>query len=560
MRSLLARLSITHRIVLINVLGTVFSTVAIVSLVLGIIQGSLAEQAVAQQKSNMRVFQEVLRAKGGGEARITDGKLAWGNYVVDDNHEVVDTLRQAMGIGATIFKEDVRVSTNVVNTEGKRGVGTKFKDGPVKDLVYRDGKPYDGEADVIGTPYLLRYEPLRDAGGKIIGAMVVGMPKSTFFKMLEDIRLPVIGVSAAIGAIMCLVLFLVTRAQTTVIGRLAAGMDRLTARDYAVQFAEIDRRDEIGAMSRALSGFRESLARAEELDRQQKADQEAQQAKRAAMDKATRAFAATIETVVGEVTAAAGGLRNSAEGLSTTADRTLAKASSVASASDQASGNVQAVASATEELTASIGEISRRVNEASDVATRAVGEAEDTNRMVKGLAEAAARIGEVVGLINDIASQTNLLALNATIEAARAGEAGKGFAVVAQEVKNLANQTAKATEDIQSQVAAIQSETDKAVSAISGITQTIDTISTITATVATAVTQQGAATSEISRSVQQASEGTSEVSRNIVDVTGAARDTERSASALLEAAEALNRQSAALRGEVEHFIGRVRSA
>jgi len=559
MRSLLARLSITHRIVLINVVGALVSTVAIVSLVLGIVESSLAAQAVEAQKVNLRVFQELLRTKGGGEAHIVDGKLAWGSYVVDDNHEVVDQLRKMMGIGASIFKGDVRVSTNVLTTEGKRGVGTKLAAGAIYDAVLKDGKTYLGEANVIGTLYLVGYEPVKDASGQVIGAMVAGMPRSTFFAMLEHIRLPVIGVASAIGAVICFVMFLVTKAQMSALGRLAAGMERLTARDYAVQFPEAVRSDEIGAMSKALTGFKDSLARAEEMDRKQKADHEAQLAKRAAMDQATQAFAAPIEAVVGEVTAAAGTLRNSAQGLSTTADRTLSKASSVATASDQASGNVQAVASATEELTASIGEISRRVHEASDVATRAVGEAEDTNRMVRGLAEAAARIGEVVGLINDIASQTNLLALNATIEAARAGEAGKGFAVVAQEVKNLANQTAKATEDIQSQVAAIQNETDKAVSAINGITQTIDTISTITATVATAVTQQGAATGEISRSVQQASEGTSEVSRNIVDVTEAARETERSASDLLTAAEALNRQSDSLRGEVEHFIGRVKA-
>ncbi|WP_346344021.1 methyl-accepting chemotaxis protein [Magnetospirillum sulfuroxidans] len=534
--------------------------VAIVALVLSIVSDNLARQAVESQKVNLKVFQELLRAKGGGGPHLLDGKLAWGNYVVDDNHEVVDILRQVMGIGASIFKGDLRVSTNVLTTEGKRGVGTKLAQGAIYDTVLKNGQSFFGEANVIGTLYLVGYDAIKDDSGKVIGAMVAGMPRSTFFSMLEDIRLPVIGITAAIGAVTCLMIFLITRAQMAALPRLAQSMDRLAGKDYASDIPHLNRSDEIGAMARALNGFKTSLRHAEELDRTQTAEREARERTRLAMDSATRDFAATIEQVVKSVANSASDLRGNAQRLSSAADQTLGRSSAVADASNTASGNVQAVASATEELSASIGEISRQVAQATEVAVEAVNEAENTNATVRSLAASAARIGEVIKLINDIASQTNLLALNATIEAARAGEAGKGFAVVAAEVKGLANQTARATEDIQSQVEAIQQETTRAVRAIADIGQTINRISAITATVASAVTEQGAATSEIARSVGQASSGTNEVSHSIADVTAAARDTEQGASEILASATTLTGQSEALQREVDNFIQRIQAA
>jgi len=556
----LSGLSITTRIVAVNVVGFVLAATIIVAVILAIVSSSLAEQAILSQEGNVKVLNQMLQARGNGGPHQIDGKLAWGDFVIDGNHEIPDSLKQALGIAVSVFDGKVRASTNVVNAEGKRVVGSKFPEGAIEQTVFGEGKPFNGESQVAGSTYLVRYEPVKDATGKIIGSIATAMPKAKFFAMLDTIAASAIAVAGVICLVSCLALFFVTKSQLAIIKHLAANMERITRHDYSGQISGAERGDEIGIMAKALEGFRESLIRADEIDKRQEAEMAERERHRTKMDGLTRNFAQAIESVVDKVTTASMGLRRSAEGLSGAADMTLNKSTFVNQASETASTNVDSVASATEELSASIGEINRLVGDATDVAGRAVGEADDANMMVQGLAQAAGKIGEVVNLINDIASQTNLLALNATIEAARAGDAGKGFAVVANEVKSLANQTAKATEDIQKQVASIQAETEKAVDAITAIGTTIGNISAITSSVATAVAEQSAATNEIARSVQLASSGTRDVSVNISDVTAAARQTETSASEVLVAAQDLGDQSSALKKEVEAFLVEVRAA
>lgn len=268
----------------------------------------------------------------------------------------------------------------------------------------------------------------------------------------------------------------------------------------------------------------------------------------------------SVKSIADKVSSSANDMRGAAEQMTLKAERTSQQATTVAAASEEASVNVQTVASAAEELNASVSEISRQVAASSKITTQAVAEAETTNLQLEGLAKAAQRIGDVVKLISDIAGQTNLLALNATIEAARAGEAGKGFAVVASEVKNLANQTAKATEEIIAQISAIQSETKGAVEAIQRIGSTIGTINEISTAIASAVEEQGAATREIARNVQEASAGTSEVSSNIIHVTQTAKETGETAKQMQASSGILVDQSATLRGEVDEFLTRIRAA
>ena len=278
------------------------------------------------------------------------------------------------------------------------------------------------------------------------------------------------------------------------------------------------------------------------------------------LDVLLRGFEATTAGLVGTVASASTELEATARAMSATTGETMQQATNVAAAVEEASVNVQTVASAAEELSASISEIARQVAQSSEITNQAVEDANRTDVIVKTLAEGAQKIGDVVGLISTIAGQTNLLALNATIEAARAGEAGKGFAVVASEVKSLANQTAKATDDIRQQVAQFQLATKEAVAAIEEITRTIGEVSRIAASISTAVEEQGAATQEIARNVHEAAAGTQQVSVNIVGVSQGAAETGAAASEVLAAAGELSGQAERLSGDVQKFVADVKAA
>ena len=375
--------------------------------------------------------------------------------------------------------------------------------------------------------------------------------------------------TAEMFALICGAVFVVVLVGSVLIGRsitrplatIATLTERVASGDSAFDVPHTARKDEVGALAKALRVFKDNAAAIARMNgEQEELKRQADAEKRNTMTALASRFEASVQAVVSDLFNDAGAMQQAAKGLSQSAGNANRRAGEMASACQQASTNVQAVAAAAEQLSRSISEISQRVAQAADVADRAANDSQRTNDVVAGLAASAVKIGEVIGLINEIASQTNLLALNATIEAARAGEAGKGFAVVASEVKSLASQTAKATDEISSQIAAIQAETQQVVGNIQSIRTTIMEVNEISSSIAAAVEEQGAATQAIAASVQEAASGTTEVSQNIRNVSDATNETGRAAETVLDSSGHLAGKMRALQDHIAEFLAGVRAA
>jgi len=385
---------------------------------------------------------------------------------------------------------------------------------------------------------------------------------------VDDVRAEVLAVMLRLGAAAGLVVvvlagagLLLGRSVTAPLARLRRAMASLAEGRLDIALPDSARRDEIGDMARAVLVFKQNAEAHRALEQERAADAERSAAeRRSLLSELAGEFEQAVGAVVAGVTDTSGQVQHAAERMNALADRGRAQSTEVAAATEEASTNVQTVASAAEELSSSIAEIGRQIAGSAQAVRQAVGEADAANGTVASLGEAADRIGDVVKLIQDIAEQTNLLALNATIEAARAGEAGKGFAVVASEVKNLANQTARATEEISGQIGRIQSVSGEAAQAIGRIGQSISGIDEMVAAIAAAAEQQGAATAEISRNAGEAAGGTRNASRTVDGLRQAAQETGGMAEELLGSARGLGEQSGALRRAVEGFVARLRAA
>jgi methyl-accepting chemotaxis protein len=430
----------------------------------------------------------------------------------------------------------------------------------VVDLVQK------GEREKVGPLYsvdmvavLTKY---RDAISKDLdlNAREAGRGATTSVDIYLSARYWIIGALVIVTLVCISVALMIVAGVSKPITQMTDAMKRLAGHDLKTEVVGVGRKDEIGAMAAAVQVFKDNMIEADRLANEKDAERKVKAARAQTLDNLTKSFEAKVRELVNSLSRSAGEMEATAQSMSSTAEETNKQSMTVASATEEASANVQTVASASEELASSIQEIGRQVAQSSKIALKAVDDAKHTDATVQELATGAQKIGEVVTLIQSIASQTNLLALNATIEAARAGEAGKGFAVVASEVKALANQTAKATDDIATQVSQIQDSTKQAVDAIRGIAQTIDEISQIANAIASAVEQQGSATAEIARNVQQAAHGTQEVSKNIVHVKEASAATGAAATQVLGAAGGLSQQAQSLSREVDSFLSGVKAA
>ncbi|KAA0598153.1 methyl-accepting chemotaxis protein/CHASE3 domain sensor protein [Azospirillum lipoferum] len=452
--------------------------------------------------------------------------------------KLTDMDRRKMAMSYTAM---LRVYTSGFNAVVK---ATTERDRLVNEVLIPVGDSISKEAEQLTVASVDAQKSLGMATGAFIDKARGGM-------MIASLIAVVLGLATAL---------LIGRGLSRPVVAMTDRMTRLAGGDRSVDIPGLERTDEIGGMAKALQVFKSSLIESDRLAESQRVDHEAQRSRGERIDRLTQEFDRLVLSALGRVSAAATQLQATAQTMSATAEQTTRQADAVANASHEATGNVETVAAATEELTASIAEIGRQVAESTRIAGQAVATAEKTDGTVRGLVDAAQRIGEVVQLITDIASQTNLLALNATIEAARAGEAGKGFAVVASEVKNLASQTAKATEEIGSQIAGIQEISRQAAGAIAEIGRVIAEINHISTTIAAAVEEQGAATKEISRNVQQAARGTQQVSGNIAGVSEAAASTGNASREVLTAADGLNHEATDLRGFVSRFLADMRAA